>query len=82
MDGEDSGRPGDLTPWLTKMRESVATEDPSPAKAGRRAIGETREHVGKQDWYSESTGQPGFLKPVLLKDSRVEATQHSIAGTA
>lgn len=64
------------------MRDSVATGDPSPAEAGRRVIGATREPVGKQYWYSEYAGRPGFLKPVLLKDARVEATRNSIAGTA
>ena len=65
-----------------RMRDSVATGDPSPAKAGRRVIGATRKPVGKQHWYSEYAGRPGFLKPVLLKDARVEATRSSIAGTA
>jgi len=64
------------------MRDSVRTGNPSPAKAGRRAFGATRQLVGKQYWYSEYAGRPGFLKPVLLKDARVEATRNSIAGTA
>jgi len=64
------------------MRDSVRTGDPSPAKAGRRAFGATRQLVGKQYWCSEYAGRPGFLKPVLLKDARVEATRNSIAGTA
>jgi len=36
----------------------------SPVKAGRHSDGATRRNVGKQYWYSECTGRPGFLKPV------------------
>ena len=59
-----------------------APKIPSPAKAGRHSDEATRKNVEKQHWYSECTGQPGFLKPVLLKDAKVGATRRSIAGTA
>jgi len=59
-----------------------APKIPSPAKAGRHSNEATPRNVEKQHWYSECTGKPGFLKPVLLKNAKVEETRRSIAGTA
>jgi len=54
----------------------------SPVKAGRHSCGATRRNVRKRNWYSGYAGQPGFLKPELLKDEKVGETRQSVAGTA
>jgi hypothetical protein len=54
----------------------------SPAKPEDAGTGVTRGIIGRRNWKSEESGQPGDLYPEALKDGRFEATRRSIAGKA
>jgi hypothetical protein len=47
-----------------------------------QSLGKLSGHIGRRNWNSEDSGQPGDLMPEALKDARFEATRRSIAGKA